>query len=161
VVRLPEVERVTVLPDGREQRFARWTVWTALTRYADADAYSMAKRREIGAWTGSWDAGRRARMSAWLESFSLFLADLPGLIDELIELSTLDTLLWIDHLPADYGIEASQLLPLGTPGEIGDAVRRALDDAGGRLLVGSSTEVDNAVPLVNFLAMREAVIEFR
>src|ERR1039457_5503513 len=31
----------------------------------------------------------------------------------------------------------------------------------GRIMVGSSTEVHDAVPLENFLAMREAVLEYR
>lgn len=56
------------------------------------------------------------------------------------------------------GIDVSQLLPHGTPGQVGDAVRRAVDGCEGRLLVGSSTELNDAVPLANYLALREAVL---
>jgi hypothetical protein len=38
---------------------------------------------------------------------------------------------------------------------------RTIDAAEGRIIVGSSTEVHDAVPLENFLAMREAVLEYR
>jgi len=37
--------------------------------------------------------------------------------------------------------------------------RKAIDEAGGRILVGSSTELNEDVPLANFLALREAVLE--
>jgi hypothetical protein len=36
-------------------------------------------------------------------------------------------------------------------------VHRVIDDAEGRILVGSSSILTNDVPLENFLAMREAV----
>lgn len=65
------------------------------------------------------------------------------------------------HLFLAGGIDVSQLLPFGTPQQVKDAVRRALDAAEGRLMVGSSTELHNDVPLENFLAMREAVLEYR
>jgi len=58
------------------------------------------------------------------------------------------------------GIDVSQLLPFGTVQEVKDAVTRAIDDSDGRILVGSSTEVHNAVPLENFLAMREAAMSY-
>jgi uroporphyrinogen decarboxylase len=59
------------------------------------------------------------------------------------------------------GIDVSQLLPHGSPQQIKDAVHRAIDDAEGRIMIGSSTELHDAVPLANFLAMREAVFEHR
>jgi hypothetical protein len=288
VIRLPEVERTTILPDGRQQRCARWTVWTEHVRYADAEAYAAARRREIDVWTGAWDDERRAGMARWLadvadqqrrlgdvfffpgapgiglmgiigdpglESFSLYLADCPDLIDELMEVSTRDAILWIGNLPPDHGITAvfcgddiawksgpllapawferhyfprmaricaayhragirvlfhsdgnlmlvldglveagidglnpievlagmdpgvvhrryprlfmaggidvSQLLPFGSPQAVRDAVRKALDESEGKLMVGSSTELADAVPLANFLAMRDAVLEYR
>ena len=55
------------------------------------------------------------------------------------------------------GIDVSQLLPFGKPEDVKDAVRKALDDAEGRIMIGSTTELHNEVPLENFLAMREAV----
>ena len=57
------------------------------------------------------------------------------------------------------GIDVSQLLPFGSPQDVKDAVRRAIDAAEGRLMVGSSTELNNDVPLENYLALREVVLE--
>jgi hypothetical protein len=188
-----------------------------------------------------------------LESFSYYLADCPGVIDDLLEHRVSQSLSWIEHLPADHGIEAvfcgddiafksgpflrpdwfaehyyeraaricgayhdkgiavlfhsdgnlnlildglveagidglnpietlagmdiedlhrryprlfmagaidvSQLLPLGTPTAVYDTVRRAIAAAEGRLMVGSSTELNNEVPLENYLALRQAVLD--
>ena len=189
-----------------------------------------------------------------LEHFAYYLQDCPGIIDDLLECNTLSAIAWIDHLPADHGIEAvisgddiacnfgpllspawfathyferlsrvisayhrkgvkvlfhsdgnlnailgglvdagidglnpievlagmdvadihhrypdlflagavdvSQLLPFGSPEEVGQAVRKALDDAEGTLMVGSSTELNDAVPLENYLALRDAVLGY-
>jgi hypothetical protein len=189
-----------------------------------------------------------------LEHFSYYLADCPGLIEELLECNTLTSLAWIEHLPEDSGIEAvfvgddiafktgpmlspawftehykprfarlidayhrkgikvlfhsdgnllpildqlveagidglnplevlaetdpvtvhrrypelflaggidvSQLLPLGSPQEVADCVRRTIDGSGGRLMVGSSTELNDDVPLENYLALHRAVLEY-
>lgn len=64
------------------------------------------------------------------------------------------------HLFLCGAIDVSQLLPYGTPSQVKDAVRRSLDAAEGRLMVGSSTELNNEVPLENYLALREAVLEY-
>lgn len=189
-----------------------------------------------------------------LEAFSYYLADVPEIIDLLLDVHVESTVSWIEHLPADHGIEGvfcgddiaynagpllsprwfaehyyhrmarvtaayhargikvlfhsdgnlnpildglveagidglnpievlagmdvgdihrryphlfmagaidvSQLLPYGTPAQVRDAVRRALDAAEGRLMVGSSTELNDEVPLANYLALREAVLEY-
>lgn len=58
------------------------------------------------------------------------------------------------------GIDVSGLLPFGTPQQVADATRKAIDDAQGRILVGSSTELLDSVPLANFLAMRNAVLHY-
>ncbi len=63
------------------------------------------------------------------------------------------------HLFMAGGIDVSQLLPFGTPGQVRDAVSKAIDAAEGRILIGSSTELNEEVPLANFLALREAVLE--
>lgn len=63
------------------------------------------------------------------------------------------------HLFMAGGIDVSQLLPHGTPGDVRDAVWRAVDAAEGRLMVGSTTELNNEVPLENYLALRDAVME--
>jgi len=47
----------------------------------------------------------------------------------------------------------------GGRGADGPAVRRAVDAAEGRIMIGSSTELNNVIPLGNSLAMREAVLE--
>ena len=57
------------------------------------------------------------------------------------------------------GIDVSQLLPFGSPQQIRLTVRRAIEAAEGRLMVGSSTELNNAVPLENYLALRDTVLE--
>ncbi len=59
------------------------------------------------------------------------------------------------------GIDVSHLLPFGTPAQVRDAVVRAIEDTEGQILVGSSTEIINVVPLENFLAMRETAIGYR
>ena len=58
-------------------------------------------------------------------------------------------------------IDVSQLLPFGTPQEVRDAVVRTIEEADGQILIGSSTEVIDRVPLANFLAMREAAMAYR
>lgn len=64
------------------------------------------------------------------------------------------------HLFMAGGIDVSQLLPFAKPAAIKDAVKQALDAAEGRIMIGSTTELHNEVPLANFLAMREAVLEY-
>lgn len=59
------------------------------------------------------------------------------------------------------GIDVSNLLPFGTPSQVRDAVVKAIDDSEGRILVGSSTEILNSVPLENFLALREAAMAYK
>jgi hypothetical protein len=58
------------------------------------------------------------------------------------------------------GIDVSHLLPFGKPQEVQDAVVKAIEDTEGQILIGSSTEVINQVPLENFLAMREAAMNY-
>ncbi|MBI3911685.1 MAG: hypothetical protein HY320_12240 [Armatimonadetes bacterium] len=56
------------------------------------------------------------------------------------------------------GIDCSQLLPLGTPAQIQEAVREAMQVAapGGGLFIGSSSEITPATPAENILAFYEA-----
>jgi len=63
------------------------------------------------------------------------------------------------HLFMTGGIDISELLPFGKPAAIRDAVKKAIADAEGRLMVGSSSELNNVVPLNNYLAMRDAVLD--
>ena len=105
----------------------------------------------------------------------LFHSDgnLNPILDELVEagidgLNPLEVLAGMDvgevhrrhpQLFLAGGIDVSQLLPFGSPQEVKDAVARAIDAAGGRILVGSTTELNDEVPLENYLALREAVFE--
>ncbi len=41
-----------------------------------------------------------------LEQFSYYLADCPGVIDELLECRTLAAETWIQNIPADHGVDA-------------------------------------------------------
>jgi hypothetical protein len=58
------------------------------------------------------------------------------------------------------GIDVSQLLPYGSPQRVRDVVKQTLDAAEGKIMIGSSTELNNEVPLENFLALRQAVLEY-
>lgn len=57
------------------------------------------------------------------------------------------------------GVDVTHLLPFGTPAEVRRETRRMIAETGseGRLLIGSSTEVGNDVPLANYLAFRDEV----
>ena len=57
------------------------------------------------------------------------------------------------------GVDVSQLLPLGTPQAIYDTVCRTIDAAEGRIMIGSTTELNDEVPLENYLALRDAVLQ--
>jgi hypothetical protein len=59
------------------------------------------------------------------------------------------------------GIDVSQLLPFGSPEEIRNIVVRTIEAAEGRIMIGSTTELHDGVPLENFLAMREAALNYR
>lgn len=58
------------------------------------------------------------------------------------------------------GIDVSTLLPFGSTDDVRDATIRAIEDAEGKIMIGSSTELHNDVPLANFLAMRDAVLSY-
>ena len=58
-------------------------------------------------------------------------------------------------------IDVSALLPFGAPDEVRDATVKAIEDSEGQIMVGSSTELQHVVPLDNFLAMRDAVLNYR
>lgn len=58
------------------------------------------------------------------------------------------------------GRDVSHLLVFGSPDEIRNTVQRTIDAAEGRIMIGSTTEVYDAVPIENFLALREAALNF-
>jgi len=64
------------------------------------------------------------------------------------------------HLILCGTIDVSQLLPFGTPQEIADQVLRNIEATEGKIMVGSSTEVNNEVPLKNYLALYETVLGY-
>jgi hypothetical protein len=59
------------------------------------------------------------------------------------------------------GIDCSQLLPFATAREVSDAVLQALRVAGPKYIVGSSTELHNAIPLENIRAMIDTARQYR
>ncbi|OGF49922.1 MAG: hypothetical protein A2044_00875 [Candidatus Firestonebacteria bacterium GWA2_43_8] len=59
------------------------------------------------------------------------------------------------------GIDVSQLLPFGKPEEIKDAVIKAIEDAEGKIMIGSTTEMHEEVPIANFLALQETVLKYK
>jgi len=285
----PAEERTEHFPDGREQRFLRWTTWNERRKYASSDAYREVKTRHLREWEElagrschtdrddgyqrqrevlSWFGGElyyllspphQSLMGIWeevgLEPFSYYLYDCEEVILAQLEWNTEYACRWIEGLPEDDpfemafvgddiafkggpmvrvdwlerhyfprlarvcaalhakgkkvmfhsdgnlnpimdglvaagidllnpieicagmdladlhrrypelifagGIDVSHLLPFGTPQQVREAVVKAIADAEGQILVGSSTEVFNLVPLANFLAMREAAMECR
>lgn len=58
------------------------------------------------------------------------------------------------------GIPVIDVLALGTPQKVRDAAVRAIEDTEGRVLLGSDSEIANSVSLENFLALREAIINY-
>ena len=106
----------------------------------------------------------------------LFHSDgnLYGILDGLVEagidgLNPIEILAGMDvgevhrrwsHLFLVGGIDVSHLLPFGRPDQVRDAVWRAIHDADGRIMIGSSTELHDGVPLANFIAMRDAVLTY-
>lgn len=95
---------------------------------------------------------------------------LDGLVDAGIDaLNPIEVLARMDikDLHARYpklifvgGIDVSQLLPFGRTEEVRTAVKEAIEDSDGQIMVGSSTELNNQVPLENYLALRETVLEW-
>ena len=55
------------------------------------------------------------------------------------------------------GVDVTHLLPFGTPEEVRRETRRIIESVGaeGRLLIGSSTELGDDVPLANYLALHD------
>jgi hypothetical protein len=55
------------------------------------------------------------------------------------------------------GVDVTHLLPFGTPDEVRRETRRIIQEVGadGRLLIGSSTELGDDVPLANYLALHD------
>ena len=49
-------------------------------------------------------------------------------------------------------------LPFGKPEQVRGAVVKAIEDSEGKIMVGSSTELHDSVPLDNFLVMRETAL---
>lgn len=117
------------------------------------------------------DAYHRQGISVLFHSDGNLNSLLDGLVEAGIDgLNPIEILAGMDvgdihrrypHLFLAGGIDVSDLLPHGTVQQVKDTVHRTLDAAGGRLLVGSTTELHDAVPLANFLALREAVLEHR
>jgi len=60
------------------------------------------------------------------------------------------------------GVDSHRILPLGTPAEVREEVRRVIDimGPGGGFMVGAVHTVMNDVPPENVLAMVDAVEEF-
>jgi uroporphyrinogen decarboxylase len=57
------------------------------------------------------------------------------------------------------GIDMSQLLSNGSPEEVRQVCRQAIEDAYPGFFMGSTTEADNSCRLDNLLAMREVAVE--
>ncbi|MBW8017711.1 MAG: hypothetical protein FVQ82_16170 [Planctomycetes bacterium] len=64
-------------------------------------------------------------------------------------------------LAARFSGRARKQLSFGTAQEIIDQVVRNIEATEGRIMIGSSTEINNEVPLKNYLALHEAVLGYR
>lgn len=177
LVRLPEPERTEILADGRKQRFFRWTIWIEAVFSGDDIAFKSGPMLHPRWFTAHYFS-RLARICAAYHDKGikvLFHSDgnLNPILDGLVE-AGIDGLNPIEVL-ADMNvanihrrhpnlfmagaIDVSQLLPFGSPQEVYDTVVRTIDAAEGRIMIGSSTELNNEVPLENYLALRRAVLE--
>lgn len=101
--------------------------------------------------------------------------DLMGILDDLYDcgidlLNPIETIAGMDpqeirrrcpRLILAGGIDVSQLLPYGTPEEVAEGTRKLIEQAGPGVLVGSSTELHDEVPLENYQAMVETVRNWR
>src|ERR1051326_940804 len=70
MVRLPRREETKTLPDGRQERVFRWTVWTSHKEFADSDAYAAAKRAELAKEDGAWTKEHQAQMDQYMVSIA-------------------------------------------------------------------------------------------
>ena len=59
------------------------------------------------------------------------------------------------------GIDVAQLLPFATPNEVSDVVVKTIEDAEGQIMIGSSTEMHNAIPCENVIAVYDTVLAYR
>jgi hypothetical protein len=59
------------------------------------------------------------------------------------------------------GIDSSHLLPYGSPADVAQAVRAAIRAAAPNYILGSTTELHNAIPLDNARAMIDTARDFR
>ncbi len=59
------------------------------------------------------------------------------------------------------GIDVSQLLPFGTPQDVALATKKLIQAAGPGVLVGSSTELSDTVPLDNYRSLVDTVRSYR
>ncbi|HET6485376.1 MAG TPA: uroporphyrinogen decarboxylase family protein [Spirochaetia bacterium] len=59
------------------------------------------------------------------------------------------------------GVDVSRLMPFGTPQEVRQETRRIIEETGaeGRLLIGSSTEIWDDIPLANYLAFHDEAMK--
>ena len=59
------------------------------------------------------------------------------------------------------GLDVTHLLPFGTPDDVRAETRRMINETGseGRLLIGSSTELENNVPLENYLTFHDEAMK--
>ena len=59
------------------------------------------------------------------------------------------------------GIDVARLLPFAAPNEVRDVVIKTIEDSEGHIMVGSSTEMHNAIPCENVAAVYDTVLAYR
>ena len=59
------------------------------------------------------------------------------------------------------GIDVSTLLPYGSTQEIKEAVNKAIEESEGQIMIGSSTEMNNNVPLKNVITTYDTAKNYK
>lgn len=101
--------------------------------------------------------------------------NLMGILDDIVEagvdvLNPIETAAGMDikeihrrypELNMAGGIDVSTLLPFGTPQQVRDTAIKAIEDAEGKIMVGSSSEMHHRVPLKNVITLYETVVNYK
>jgi hypothetical protein len=159
---------------AKEQIGPIFFTWADIA-YKGALLYSPAFMREtfIPMLAGVCEPLREAGLTVVFHSDGDVTEILPDMVDAGINgLNPIEPIAgmdiaWVkrefgDRLVLSGNVDCSQVLPLGSPGDVIEATKNCLRDAGhgGGLFIGSSSEIVPATPLENVLTFYDACKEF-
>jgi hypothetical protein len=136
--------------------------------------FAPAQMREMGFFddiAGICDACHRAGLQVIFHSDGYIMEILDDLIASGIDgLNPLEKAAGMDiydvrrrysQLILVGGVDVSHLMPFGTPDQVRRETRRIIAETGseGRLLIGSTTEIGDDIPLPNYLAFHQEVMK--